>query len=151
MQIICIWCSWCQWHPIIFCFIKIQNGFTFLVLAYPGKRGQLTGVCLSAMYRKLDGQHKGSIVLSPSSRVADKEGIRPVGDYLVSQFFLFASVIFQCWFGDTKSMSEVKSLCDLYPKVLFWNKWMQRTKGELILVYMKKWLSKQRWFGGGYL
>jgi len=34
MQMIYIWSSWCHCHPIIFCFIKIQNGFTFLVPAY---------------------------------------------------------------------------------------------------------------------
>jgi len=38
MQMICIWsrCSHC--HPIISCFIKIQIGLTFLMLAY-WKRG----------------------------------------------------------------------------------------------------------------
>ena len=33
---ICIWSSLCHYHPIICCFIKIQNGSAFLVLAYPG-------------------------------------------------------------------------------------------------------------------
>jgi len=27
MQMICMWFSWCHCHPIISCFIKIQNGF----------------------------------------------------------------------------------------------------------------------------
>jgi len=36
VQMICIWSSWCHCHHVIFCFIKIQIGFTFLVLAYPG-------------------------------------------------------------------------------------------------------------------
>jgi len=36
MQMICTWPSWCYCHPIISCFIKIQIGLTFLVLAYPG-------------------------------------------------------------------------------------------------------------------
>jgi len=37
VQMICIRSSWCLCHPIISCFIiKIQNGLTFLVLAYPG-------------------------------------------------------------------------------------------------------------------
>jgi len=31
-----LWSCWCHWHHIISCFIKIQNGFTFLVPAYPG-------------------------------------------------------------------------------------------------------------------
>jgi len=35
VQIICILSSWCHWHPIISCFIKIQNGSAFLVLACP--------------------------------------------------------------------------------------------------------------------
>jgi len=29
VQTICIWSSWCHCHPIISCFIKIQNGSTF--------------------------------------------------------------------------------------------------------------------------
>jgi len=40
VQMICIWSSWCHCHPIISCFIKFQNGFTFLMPAYtcyPGK------------------------------------------------------------------------------------------------------------------
>jgi len=35
VQMMCIWSSWCYCHPIISCFIKIQNGYTFLMLAYP--------------------------------------------------------------------------------------------------------------------
>jgi len=27
VQMICTWSSWCHCHPIISCFIKIQNGF----------------------------------------------------------------------------------------------------------------------------
>jgi len=38
--IICIWSSWCHCHPIISCFIKIQNGLTFLVPAYSGCLGK---------------------------------------------------------------------------------------------------------------
>jgi len=29
VQMICIWSGWCHCHPIISCFIKIHNGFTF--------------------------------------------------------------------------------------------------------------------------
>jgi len=29
LQMICIWSSWCHCHPIISCFIKIQNGLSF--------------------------------------------------------------------------------------------------------------------------
>jgi len=29
-------CSWCYCHPIIFCFVKIQKGCAFQVLAHPG-------------------------------------------------------------------------------------------------------------------
>jgi len=32
----------CIWHPIISCFIKIQLGLSFLVLAYPGCPGKET-------------------------------------------------------------------------------------------------------------
>jgi len=35
-----IWSSWCHCHPIISCFIKIQNGLTFLVPVYPGCPGK---------------------------------------------------------------------------------------------------------------
>jgi len=37
---ICIWSSWCHCHHVVSCFIKIQNGFTFLVPAYPGCHGK---------------------------------------------------------------------------------------------------------------
>jgi len=40
VQMICIWSSWCHCHPIVSCFIKIQNGLTFLVPAYPGCPGK---------------------------------------------------------------------------------------------------------------
>jgi len=48
MQMICIWSSWCHGHPIIACFIKIQNSLTFLVLAFPGCPGKeaVKWVCL---------------------------------------------------------------------------------------------------------
>ena len=36
VQMICIQSSWCDCHPIISCFVKIQNCLTFLVPAYPG-------------------------------------------------------------------------------------------------------------------
>jgi len=36
VQMIYIWSSGCHCHPVISCFIKIQMGLTFLVLAYPG-------------------------------------------------------------------------------------------------------------------
>ena len=36
VQMICRWSSWCQCHLINTCFIKIQNGLTFLVPAYRG-------------------------------------------------------------------------------------------------------------------
>jgi len=35
-----IWPSWCHFHPIISCFIKIRNDFTFLMPAYPGCPGK---------------------------------------------------------------------------------------------------------------
>ena len=40
VQMICIWSSWCHCHPIISCFIKIQIGLTFQLLAYPGCPGK---------------------------------------------------------------------------------------------------------------
>ena len=36
----CIWSSWCHCHPVISSFIKIQNGYTFLVLAFQGCPGK---------------------------------------------------------------------------------------------------------------
>jgi len=38
VQMIVIWSSWCQCHPIISCFINIQNGFYFSRLSW--KRGR---------------------------------------------------------------------------------------------------------------
>jgi len=29
VQMICMWSSWCRCHPVILCFIKIQNGLLF--------------------------------------------------------------------------------------------------------------------------
>jgi len=47
----CVWSSWCHCDPIISCFLKIQNGLTFVVLAYqgcPGKEAvKRVSVCLS--------------------------------------------------------------------------------------------------------
>jgi len=40
LQMICIWSSWCHCQPVISCFIKIQNGLTFLVPAYSGCPGK---------------------------------------------------------------------------------------------------------------
>ena len=40
VQMICIWSGSCHCQPIIFCFVKIQNGLTFLMpacLGCPGK------------------------------------------------------------------------------------------------------------------
>jgi len=40
VQMVCVWSSWCHYHPVISCFIRIHNGFTFLVLAYPSCPGK---------------------------------------------------------------------------------------------------------------
>jgi len=40
VEMIYICCSWCPCHPIIFCFIKILSGLTFLVPAYSGCPGR---------------------------------------------------------------------------------------------------------------
>jgi len=40
VQMICILSSWCYCHPVISCFITIQNGFSFLVPAYPRYPGK---------------------------------------------------------------------------------------------------------------
>jgi len=40
VQMICVWSNWCHCHPINSCFIKIQNGLTFLLPAYPGCLGK---------------------------------------------------------------------------------------------------------------
>ena len=37
---ICVWSSWCHCHTVISCFIIIQDGFTFLVSAYPNCHGK---------------------------------------------------------------------------------------------------------------
>jgi len=36
VQMIYTWSSWCHCHPIISCLVKLWNGLTFLVPAYPG-------------------------------------------------------------------------------------------------------------------
>jgi len=51
VQMIRIWSSWCHCHPIIFCFIKIQAGLTFLVPAYSGCPGK------GPLNRRLSGNH----------------------------------------------------------------------------------------------
>ena len=40
VQMACIWASWWHCHPIVSCFIKIQTGLTFVVLAYWGCPGK---------------------------------------------------------------------------------------------------------------
>jgi len=40
VQMICIWSSWCHCQPIISHFIKIEDGLTFLVPAYPDCLGK---------------------------------------------------------------------------------------------------------------
>jgi len=50
VQTICIWSGWCHHHPIMSCFIKIQNYVTFPVPACPGcprKETVKRVVCLS--------------------------------------------------------------------------------------------------------
>jgi len=37
---ICVWSSWCHCHPIVSCFVKIQNGSAFLISADPNCRGK---------------------------------------------------------------------------------------------------------------
>jgi len=51
VHMICIYSNWCHCRPIVSCFIKIQNGLTFLVPAYPGCPGKrpLNG-CLSVCF-----------------------------------------------------------------------------------------------------
>jgi len=53
VQMICIWSSWCHCHPIISCFVKIQNGSAFMVPAYPGYsgKGPLNWYNSSSQYR----------------------------------------------------------------------------------------------------
>jgi len=36
VQMICMWSSWCYCHLNVSCFVRIQNGVTFLVPAYTG-------------------------------------------------------------------------------------------------------------------
>jgi len=51
VQMTCMWSGWCHCHLIISCFIKIQNGFTCLVSAFPDFPGEeaiiRVSVCLS--------------------------------------------------------------------------------------------------------
>ena len=56
----CIWPSWCHCHS---CFSKIQIGFTFLVLAYPGSpgKGPLNGCVLRVLSFVVAGEHSANI------------------------------------------------------------------------------------------
>jgi len=40
VQMVCTWSSWCHCHPVISCFIQIQNASSFLVPSYPGCPGK---------------------------------------------------------------------------------------------------------------
>ena len=58
--------SRCHWHPIISCFIKIQNSLTFLVPAYPGCPGKeavkWVPVCLLGMWRSYRKENGGNFL-----------------------------------------------------------------------------------------
>ena len=56
----CILPSWCHCHS---CFSKIQIGFTFLVLAYPGSpgKGPLNGCVLRVLSFVVAGEHSANI------------------------------------------------------------------------------------------
>jgi len=49
VHLICTWSNWRHCHLIIPCFIKIQNGLTFLVPAYPGCPGKEAAERVSAV------------------------------------------------------------------------------------------------------
>jgi len=64
VMMFCIWSSWCHCHPAVSCFIKIQNGLTFLVPAYPDcpgkeavKRVSDVSSCISAVTYWLNWQN----------------------------------------------------------------------------------------------
>ena len=61
VQMLCIWSSWC--HPIISCFIKIQNGLTFLVPAYRGCPGKETIELVSVYCINFDRQNTVNLAL----------------------------------------------------------------------------------------
>ena len=52
VQMICRWSVWCHCHSIVSCFMKIEIGWTFLVLTYPGcpwkEAVKRVSVCLSS-------------------------------------------------------------------------------------------------------
>ena len=78
VQMICIRAIWCQCHSVISCFIKIQIGFTFLVLAYPGCPGKeavkMVSLCLNLLY-----------------------------DYLTSKWDVYSGMLLICWGGEADS------------------------------------------------
>jgi len=38
------------------------------------------------------------------------------------------------WFGDGKAIWSVKSQCHLCPKILLWNTWRKKTKGQMFFI-----------------
>jgi len=48
-----------QLSPIIYCSVKMHNGLTFLVLAYPGCRGKEAVSCLSLFRQVSSGSYLG--------------------------------------------------------------------------------------------
>ena len=66
VQMICIWSSWCHSHPIFSCFIKIQNGSAFLVLAYPGSPSSSSIFKNQFQYNAINGIYQWNQAISPS-------------------------------------------------------------------------------------
>jgi len=78
MQMICIWFSWCHCHSIVFCCIKIQNGFTFLVPTYPGCSGIKAVKWLSVCFMDMFWVHlRGQFECSPFFRASSSSWDKP--------------------------------------------------------------------------
>jgi len=101
MHMICIWSSWCHCQSVISCFIEIQIGLTFLVLAYPGCPGKQAvkwvSVCLSVCLCLLSDRRASVKELMPFSVVVQWWMKKGRGQCVVfcgwGQYFLFSSAL----------------------------------------------------------
>jgi len=78
-------------------------------------------------------QHKESSVPCLRSLMICEERMRPVTDFpCLKLVFLFPLALLWCWFGVSKGIRFMKTLCYLSPKVLFccWNMWREKNEVE---------------------
>jgi len=121
MQIICIWLSWCYCHTIICCFIIIQIGLTFLVLAFPGCLGKDAVKWVSVC----------SFTTNRPARNPDNSCLRSTHSiiFLTSVLMSTANMIDACHFG-TKVLQ-------------FWTQWFILQPESCRCAILKQWNAFQ--------